>query len=260
MPSRPALGPDPDSTNRPEGKEGSFDERCRAGIARLQAACDVLGGCAEAGEDEPWSPASSQVVTTEQIELLTAWAVSEGLWLTEDRLGSVEKGGNEHDLLPELETGIRLWKMTKKGRFGFRAICETLIGRPSDEFSLRFATPHEYLTRLLLHNDLVEGMNWLEGFLRTDKGLSIVTSQRFIQGRNATDVEVNRYFKGHGFRPICTGGWYHTERNLAVFDVAEHNFVSANGVIVPVDVIPVRPAGYFLERILAGVRERSGGF
>ena len=27
-----------------------------------------------------------------------------------------------------------------------------------------------------------EGMNWLEGIMRTEKGLSIVTSQQFIRG------------------------------------------------------------------------------
>jgi Serine/Threonine/Tyrosine Kinase found in polyvalent proteins len=150
-----------------------------------------------------------------------------------------------------METGVRLWKMTKKGRFGFRVICDPLIGLPSDEFPLRFATPHEYLVRLLLHNELVEGMNRLEGFLRTDQGISIVTSQRFVQGRNATEIEVSRYFQGHGSRRICTGAWYQAERNLAVFDVAGHNFVSTNGVLVPVDVIPARPSESFRERILA---------
>jgi hypothetical protein len=68
-----------------------------------------------------------------------------------------------------METDGRFWEMTKRNRFGFRAICEPLIGTPSDEFPLRFAPPHQYFTRLLLHNEMVEGMNWLEEFLRTAK-------------------------------------------------------------------------------------------
>jgi len=72
---------------------------------------------------------------------------------------------------------------------------------------------------------MVEGMSWLEGFLRTDKGVSIVTSQRLVQGKKATAREVRRYFE----------------------------VVASNGVILPVDVIPVRPIGCFLERIKVAV-------
>jgi hypothetical protein len=225
------------------------DEPDGDGVARLEAACFVLGRCAGSGEEEPWSPASFQVAVADQVAALRRWADDEGLWLHRERLGILEEGGNEHDLLPEVETGLRFWKMTKKGRFGFRTICEPLIGTPSDEFPLRFATPLDYLRRLRLHNELVEHMNWLEGFLRTDQGISIVTSQRFIRGEKPSDREVRRYFEGHGFRPVCTGSWYQPDRNLAVFDVGEHNFVSCDGVIVPVDVIPVRPTGRFLERV-----------
>ena len=199
-------------------------------------------------------PAAFQVAVAEQVAALTRWADEEHLWLDRNRLGFLEEGGNEHDLLPEMETGVRFWKMTKKNRFGFRTICESLIGTPSDEFPLRFATPREYLIRLLLHNELVEDMNWLEGFLRTDGGISIVTSQWFIRGEKPEAREAQRYFESHGFLPVCTGAWYQPEINLAVFDVGEHNFVSSGGVIVPVDVIPARPSGRFLERVKLAAR------
>jgi len=80
--------------------------------------------------------------------VLEEWADEQGHWRSLGQLGPLEEGGNEHDLFPGPETGVRFWKMTKKNRFGFRTICEPLIGTPSDEFPLRFATPHQYLTRV----------------------------------------------------------------------------------------------------------------
>lgn len=257
--ARMEAHPDEASGEAPASRSSQIYQRpvaepLGAGVHRLKAACEVLGRCAGPGAEEPWSPASFQVALAEQTDALARWADDQHLWLERSHLGALEEGGNEHDLLPELETGLRLWKATKKGRFGFRTICEPLIGTPSDEFPLRFATPREYLNRLLLHNEMVEDMNWLEGIIRSDEGIAIVTSQRFIPGQKPSALQVQRYFEQHSFRPVCTGAWFQPELNLAVFDVGEHNFVSCEGVIVPVDVIPVRPAGYFLERVRVAAR------
>ncbi len=142
-----------------------------------------------------------------------------------------------------------MWKVTKDGRFGFSWICERLVGTPSDEFQPRFATPLEYLRRLMLHNELVEAMNRLEGFIRHGDDLAVVTSQQFIPGRNATVGEIERYFHRYGARRVCAGAWYQSEQNLAVFDAGASNLLTCEGVVVPVDVIPVRPTGNFRQRM-----------
>lgn len=67
----------------------------------------------------------------------------------------VEKGGSEHALLPEMETWVRLWKMTKGSGFVWYPLCEDLTGTPSDALTMRFDSPSQYLLLLLLLNELV---------------------------------------------------------------------------------------------------------
>ena len=108
-------------------------------------------------------------------------------------------------------------------------------------------------------------MNEFCGFTQLDGQFSIVTAQTWYQARNATWREISLYFRERGV-PIRSDPyedptrWYQVGQNLAVFDVGESNVLNADGVLLPIDIIPLRPVGH-LHQVLcdaaAHTRSRS---
>lgn len=184
---------------------------------------------------------------------LREWANGLGLLLTAEQLpATAVRGGQEHDLFHDT-TRDRYFKVTRDGVFGLSPGIELALVSSSEDarrFHLWEATPLEYLERLELHNQIVPGLNRLEGILsQPDGDLAIVTSQPRFDIVPVTEAEIDAWFAAQGFRRVTNSGYYRTEDNLGVFDAHDKNVIRAGDALVPFDVIPCRPAGGFLKFI-----------
>ncbi len=210
------------------------------------AALDFVRGVPSAGGEASGAPTVAR-----QKADLREWAKSLGLLLNPEpivpRLG---RGGQEHDIYRE---GERVFKVTRDGVFGLSPGIELALvssGQEARRFQLWEATPLEYLERLALHNELVPGLNALEGILvQPDGDLAIVTSQPRFDIVSVTEAEIDAWFAGQGFSKIARSAYYREADNLGVFDAHDKNVVRAGELLVPFDVIPCHPAGGFLKFI-----------
>lgn len=119
----------------------------------------------------------------------------------------------------------------------------------SRRFQLWEASPIEYLERLLLQNELVPGLNRLEGVIDQADDLAIVTSQPRFDIVPVTLAEIDAWFATQGFQKVTPCGYYRAEDNLGVFDAHAKNLVRFEDTLIPFDVIPCRPDGGFLQFI-----------
>ncbi len=185
-----------------------------------------------------------------QKENLREWARGLGLLLTpESIVPRLERGGQEHDWFRE---GERVFKVTRDGIFGLAPGMDlALVSSDQDarRFQLWEATPIEYLERLHLQNQLVPGLNRLEGVLTQVGDLAIVTSQPRFDIVPVTQSEIDDWFAALGFEKITECGYYRAEDNLGIFDAHTKNLVRFQDDLIPFDVIPCRPAGGFLKFI-----------
>jgi len=156
----------------------------------VRAALDLLRGIPPAGGEAPGSPTVAR-----QKENLREWARRLGLLLDPEaivpRLG---RGGQEHDIYTE---GERVIKVTRNGIFGLSPGIELALvssGEDARRFQLWEATPLEYLERLDLHNQLVPGLNVLEGvFVQADGDMAIVTSQPRFDIVPVSEAEIENF-------------------------------------------------------------------
>lgn len=74
----------------------------------------------------------------------------------------------------------------------------------------RGATAGEYLDRLALPNRILSDDIHLERVVSVGGRLSIVTSQPFIRGVDASQAEIDRCLEDLGFERIGTGTYYHS--------------------------------------------------
>jgi hypothetical protein len=159
------------------------------------------------------------------------------------------RGGQEHDWFRE---GERVFKVTRDGIFGLSAGMDlALVSSDMDarRFQLWEASPIEYLERLLLQNELVPGLNRLEGVIDQGDDLAIVSSQPRFDIVPVTLAEIDAWFASQGFEKVTACGYYRAEDNLGVFDADAKTLVRFEDTLIPFDVIPCRPAGGFLRFI-----------
>ncbi len=193
--------------------------------------------------------ASGPPTVARQKESLRQWAAGLGLLLNpESILPRLGRGGMEHDIFQE---GERVFKVTRGGIFGLSPGIELALVSSSQDarrFHLWEATPLEYLERLALHNELIPGLNRLEGILwQADEELAIVTSQPRFDIVPVTEAEIDAWFQSQGFRKITSSAYYRAADNLGVFDAHDKNVIRAGELFVPFDVIPCHPVGGFLQ-------------
>jgi hypothetical protein len=223
--------------------------------ADLVAACGVIGQVLGRSGCESWSPAEFPIERDREVAVLRAWAAERGLvsgsatevaWVADERCG-------EHHLL---ERGGRIWKATKPHQqrrelqFGFYPQFRgRATGDLGDHFPLVSATPFQYLQRIVLSNKMLVGdsgplLTRLEGFAEIGGQFSILTSQpKFIHDEpGSTDADLSGWLRGQGYRCVCAGVWYSPAADLALFDIKPSNVILTQGVLVPVDVIPVKPS------------------
>lgn len=215
------------------------------GADLVGAALDYLRGLPASGGGPSGTPALAR-----QTEGLREWARSLGLLLNPDRIvPRLERGGQEHDWFRE---GERVFKVTRDGIFGLSpGIDLALVSSDQDarRFHLWEATPLEYLERLHLQNQLVPGLNHLEGILDQGDDLAVVTSQPRFDLVPVTQPEIDAWFARLGFEKVTECGYYRAEDNLGIFDAHTKNLVRFQDDLIPFDVIPCRPAGGFLQFI-----------
>ncbi len=233
---RPSANQHPPASQ--QGEVGS--DLVAAAIAHLRAS--VSG-------DEPasWPPPLAI-----QKAGLGEWAKSLGLILAPDDLPSKSvRGGQEHDLWHDQATD-RYWKSTRGGIFGLQPGIELALvssGQDARRFHLWEASPVEYLQRLLLHNQLMPGLNQFEGLILQSDELIIVSSQPRFDIVPVTIAEIDSWFAALGFSKITDAAYYRAGDNLGIFDAHDKNLIRFEDTLIPFDVIPCHPADGFLRFI-----------
>lgn len=85
----------------------------------------------------------------------------------------------------------------------------------------------------------------LEGLVYLDEKFVILTSQPcFPHDADQPDgVEIASWLRSQYFLPVTEGIFYRPSDGLGLFDVKPANIIRSGGVLVPVDVIPIRLSG-----------------
>lgn len=152
------------------------------------------------------------------------------------------KGGAEHDVLHAPGTGTIL-KFTKPSKAAY--VVDFDFGTPR----MAAAAPLDYLERLRLQNELFADNIRFVGLGGDVGGRRIVTRQQIVEGRGARWEEIVRLMVDElGFTKLRHNHGIGYEDSYAfvrddsvVFDMRPANvFVTATGIIIPVDCIPVR--------------------
>lgn len=236
MPKDPSGAPTPQSRGDGNDLVGEALDFLRGGVS---ADCGAFGA----------PPLARQKAD------LCQWAESRRCLLTVDVLPATTiRGGQEHNLFHD-EIRDRYVKVTRHGVFGFSPGIELALVSSSQDarrFHLWEASPLEYLERLHLQNQLVPGINTLEGVIvdpGTPGDIAIVISQPRFDLVPVTTAEIDVWFTAQGFAKVTDAAYYRAEDNLGIFDAHDKNLVRAGEVLVPFDVIPCRPAGGFLKFI-----------
>lgn len=178
-----------------------------------------------------------------QIASLENGAATEG-FLHQDLIPDL-RGGVEHDVIFDIATGTVL-KFTKPGRAAYAVNFD--LGTPK----LAPAQPLEYLERLSLQNAIFGDNLRFVGIAGTVGQRRIVTRQDLVRGRPARWEEIIRMMDELGFTKLrhnhgigYEDSYAFVRGDVVVFDMRPANvFVTDDGIVVPVDTIPVRlPAG-----------------
>lgn len=97
----------------------------------------------------------------------------------------------------------------------------------------------------------------LEGFAVIDGKLRLVTSQRFIEPVAASPKAIQAFLLERGFLPVNDSAWYHPEQRIALFDVRPANVLEHDGLLYPVDIMPLVPCARMKALILEAMERRG---
>lgn len=151
-------------------------------------------------------------------------------------LGEERDRGGEHVIYNSREDASRVFKITHPGQAGL-----TIVTRENRHGELNSAigsaTPAEYLTRMILANELLQDAIRYEGILEGDLP-SIVISQPKIEGALPEQPEITVYLRDHlCFERVDTLIWYRPVDGLVIGDAKRSNFLKTpDGDILPIDV------------------------
>jgi len=112
------------------------------------------------------------------------------------------------------------------------------------------ATPSEYLDRLAAHNRIFgDDIRLDRVVVLSPEAVSIVTSQPLIQGRDATQEEIDGLMREKEFKRLSTGTYYHRELGLLIHDMLPKNVKVSehDGIIHPIDPVIQRATPEFAE-------------
>lgn len=140
---------------------------------------------------------------------------------------------------------LKFWKSTFPGQSGFGPF--------------GFYTPAGYLRRLRLSNRIFGDDVQFEGIWRRPEGLSIVTSQPYIQPHPVrfipTDAEISSYLSVLGFSFDESSSLWERGDGVQLGDVHNRNFIRApDENILAIDVQPRLRQGHEFESVIAAAR------
>ena len=115
-------------------------------------------------------------------------------------------------------------------------------------FTLRIATPVEYIARIDCSNDLFGDDARIEGVSKIDGNIGIASSQDAIKGTIPELREIKAFIIGLGFYQIDPAAidnahaadktWFHPVSGFLVSDVKPDNFKKdTKGRIIPIDLV-----------------------
>ena len=177
------------------------------------------------GHDTPFAARAARIRTEQQ--RLRQWAEEHGKLGT--KLPPEDGRGGEH-IVQFDEKSQRIFKAT-------RPDAQQGYGIAFGSFS-QGATPSEYLDRLANQNRIFGDDIRVERIVPAGGKLSIVTSQPWIKGRDATAQEIDSYMEAKGFRKIGEGAYHNGRENLLVHDLHPKNAkVGENGHFHAIDPV-----------------------
>jgi hypothetical protein len=216
------------------------DQAGRDAESALESAAHILRASPRPAGTTP--AREREILRRRQERDLIAWARENGRLIeTPSHLSRIEDGGEEHRVWLDVPAQ-RYFKATHPGRFGF-----TVIAMPDGKLELTFATPLEYLERLLLQNSIFGDDLKLEGVTLETEFTVVLTSQANISGSAVTAEEICAFMTKLWFQPlphVSLGrpgalAFYRDLDEVAVFDAHPGNFV----IILSIDLVMVRAGG-----------------
>jgi oligopeptide/dipeptide ABC transporter ATP-binding protein len=197
----------------------------------LESAQSHLG--TSAGADRKEQDSSSRTSQREeQLRALLVWAKDAGKLIPADRYLTHDEMGTEHRVYFDASRCLAI-KVTNPNRCG-RSYCN---GEPYS------ATPLEYLARWQMQNAIFGDDAELEGVIESPSGIALVMRQRWIVGVVPEEERITALLGSLGFEPtLLPECYYRASDDIAVMDCHDGNFIKLeNGLVVPIDVIPLHP-------------------
>jgi hypothetical protein len=200
-----------------------------AALARRSSPTRPSGGVANVGQPRD-SVEAFEFFSRLQFQSLEEAAKTSGCLLKSANLPprAFGKSGREHEVFHEVGAD-RFWKSTFPGQAGYGPF--------------GFFTPSAYLRRLRLSNLVFGDDVQFEGIWKRKAGLSIVTSQPFIQPHPKrfipSEEEIEDFLRNLGFsHNDATRFWERTD-GVELGDTHDRNFIRApDACIYAIDVQP----------------------
>lgn len=220
------------SGNNQEGRQTGLADAQRT----LQSCSDFArGGGAPAPDHDADNPTRRRRVEAEKVRLVE-WARAHGKLGSRTRLPVFARGG-EHEVF-YFKRDRRYLKATIPDRqLGYGIALGSLV---------HGATPSEYLDRLVLQNQIFHDDIRLWRIVENAGTPIIITSQPAIEGKAATQGDLDDMMTEMGYEKMADGAYYDSEAGLLIFDLFPRNAIqTADGVIYPIDPVIQRIAPDF---------------
>lgn len=180
-------------------------------------ACAIAFECraSASNDEEEWRTAESQS--------LLHWAKQRGRVLPAIEFGLLVEGfrqihsGLEHEVYYRRGRG-RVFKITKRPYFGHTWELKT------------------YLQNIVAANQFFEDDVQIEGVIEAPDGISIVTSQPYIEGRSPTTAQIDEWFMKQNATKIGAHKWLFSDGTI-VSDAHTGNLIlTRDGTLIPIDL------------------------
>jgi len=160
---------------------------------------------------------SRSIIKEKQVEFLKSYADRSGLWLETLPAGSVY--------------------LTRGG--------ESRIYLAADKFdvikindAIYYATWTEFFNSLVLHNLLFPNTAYsLLGFIESDGGLQAALKQPFVEGGQASLLDIKELLSFNGFENTRRQDYYNKEFGLVLEDMHDENVISRQGLLFFIDTV-----------------------
>lgn len=205
--------------NRPEDARGPLP----ALVAQLRSSCESVARFQ-----------GGHTYHAEEVGIFREQAAKSGFFLDEapaELSTPPWDEGNEHQVWFQPETSTYL-KATWPDHFGMKVI-HRLDEEPA-------ASPIDYLERWMWHNQLFGDTVEFIGALHTESGLRLIIRQPAIQGKPATEEEIDLFFTSTGWKRFTIGGdvaYFDPGQQVVISDTHRGNIIATDeGLLLPIDL------------------------